>query len=129
MKKTLAVVLCLMLAFSLVACGGAGGAEDTSAKLQEYIDQIPQETWDSMSVDGMNLEIEVRGNYLAYVGTFTIDIPESMVGTLQTSLDATKGTFEALNDQIAEEVPGFAGTIVEYYNSDGKILASITVDK
>ena len=129
MKKTLAVVLCLMLAFSLVACGGAGGAEDTSAKLQEYSDQIPQETWDSMSVDGMNLEIEVRGNYLAYVGTFTIDIPESMVGTLQTSLDATKGTFEALNNQIVEEVPGFAGTIVEYYNNDGKLLASITVDK
>lgn len=162
MKKILALALCLVLGFSLMACGNEetpntdnsdtsnvatealdtmeltedtqpSESEETVASVNATIDayiasiqgQIDQMAA-SLASSGMNLDVVARGNSLAYIYQYSIDVGDTSVlkGNLESSLDSMSDTFTSILDSLRLVIPDAESVIVEYLDMDGNIILS-----
>lgn len=162
MKKILAFALCLVLSFSLLACGneetpntensGTSEAEteasDTTKSTEDTEPSESEETADSdaMTMEafiasiqgqmdqmaaglesmGMNLDVVARGNSLAYVYQYTIDVGDTSLvkDSLERSLDSMSDTFTYILDSLKLAVPDAESVIVEYLDMNGNVILS-----
>ena len=162
MKKILAFALCLVLSFSLLACGneetpntensGTSEAEteasDTTKSTEDTEPSESEETADSAAMTmeafiasiqgqmdqmaaglesmGMNLDVVARGNSLAYVYQYTIDVGDTSLvkDSLERSLDSMSDTFTSILDSLKLTVPDAESVIVEYLDMNGNVILS-----
>lgn len=162
MKKILAFALCLVLSFSLLACGneetpntensGTSEAEteasDTTKSTEDTEPSESEETADSAAMTmeafiasiqgqmdqmaaglesmGMNLDVVARGNSLAYVYQYTIDVGDTSLvkDSLERSLDSMSDTFTYILDSLKLAVPDAESVIVEYLDMNGNVILS-----
>ena len=162
MKKILAFALCLVLSFSLLACGneetpntensGTSEAEteasDTTKSTEDTEPSESEETADSAAMTmeafiasiqgqmdqmaaglesmGMNLDVVARGNSLAYVYQYTIDVGDTSLvkDSLERSLDSMSDTFTYILDSLKLAVPDAESVIVEYLDMEGNVIVS-----
>lgn len=128
MKKFAALFLAVVLAFSLVACGGQDGA----SALKKYVEsdefQAQVQTLTSQYEQlGMKLEIGVEGEQLIYTCTFAEQIDSELGEQFAAALDQQAATFESIASQLKTELKIANPTVlVQYINADGSELASKT---
>ena len=123
MKKTLAVVLALLMAatmvFTLVSCGSA---ED---KVEEYAKEANKqiEPMKSQFNDvGIDVEFEARGTTIVLVMTISDYIEDALEG----QYDALSSTYDSMItiDQIKKECPEVTSLVIEIHNESGRVLFS-----
>ncbi len=131
MKRFAALFLAVVLAFSLVACGGQDGA----AALKKYVEsnefqtliQTQASAYEEM---GIKLDISVEGEQLIYACSFAeqLDNTDNVLGeAFGAALDQQASTFEGIATQLKTELNIANPTVlVKYVNADGSILASKT---
>lgn len=131
MKRFAALFLAVVLAFSLVACGGQDGA----AALKKYVEsnefQSLIKTQSSQYEQlGLKLDISVEGEQLIYACAFTEqqDNTDNVLGdAFEAALDAQASTFEGIASQLKSELNIANPTVlVKYINADGSEIASKT---
>lgn len=128
MKRFAALFLAVVLAFSLVACGGQDGA----AALKKYVEsdefQAQVQTLTSQYEQaGMKLDIGVEGEQLIYTCTFTEQVDSELGEQFAAALDQQAATFEGIASQLKTELKIANPTVlVQYINADGTELASKT---
>lgn len=128
MKKFAALFLAVVLAFSLVACGGQDGA----SALKKYVEsdefQAQVQTLTSQYEQlGMKLEIGVEGEQLIYTCTFAEQIDSELGEQFAAALDQQADVFEGIASQLKTELKIANPTVlVQYINADGSELASKT---
>ena len=140
MKKLLALLLTLVFALSLVACGApASNDDDATSSTASVVDSVnqdivnfistQQETIDSIeeSYAGvLGLELEARGNSLVYKYNYLSDLGDiSLVKTsLDSSLESSAETFASSLTTMQLAVPGMESLIIEYYDMNGTLITS-----
>lgn len=131
MKRFAALFLAVVLAFSLVACGGQDGA----AALKKYVDSDEFQTAMKQQTSayeqmGLKLDITVEGEQLIYTCTFAeqVDNTDNALGEqFDAALDAQASTFEGIASQLKSELKIANPTVlVKYVNADGTEVASKT---
>ena len=109
------------------------GAEVTTGSyesVQAFIDGN-QETFDafkeSLAGSGLSMEILARGNSLVYSYQYTdtsIQDTEEMKTALESSMESQKETFNTVLSSVQLAVPSTESVIVEYFDSEGDIIAT-----
>lgn len=128
MKRFAALFLAVVLAFSLVACGGQDGA----AALKKYVEsdefQAAMKTQTSQYEQlGLKLDISVDGEQLVYTCTFAEQVDSELGEQFEAALDQQAATFEGIASQLKTELKIANPTVlVKYVNADGTELASKT---
>lgn len=128
MKRFAALFLAVVLAFSLVACGGQDGA----AALKKYVEsdefQAAMKTQTSQYEQlGLKLEISVDGEQLVYTCTFAEQVDSELGEQFEAALDQQAATFEGIASQLKTKLKIANPTVlVKYVNADGTELASKT---
>lgn len=107
------------------AASDAGMTTDIS--IQDYVDElVKNEEWQSQvetfESQGLSAKIEARGNSLAYIYQYTVDIPDTTV--VKTSLDATQDSLKSLADSLRTVLSSLDSVIFEYLDINGNIIAT-----
>lgn len=102
---------------------------DDSGALQNYINSIQNQldsVLDSYAQQGLAIKVLARGNSLAYVYRYTIDIPDISAARQQlaSALSAQDSTFQNVLKELKKEVPSAESVIVEYQAKDGSVIYS-----
>ncbi len=79
---------------------------------------------ESIKGQGLSCELEARGNYMAYVYQYSIDLPD--LSTVKTTLDASKDNLKSLADSLKKVYTGIDGVIFEYCDKNGSVIATYT---
>lgn len=130
MKKLVAVVLSLVMALSIAACGGkAGSVQDylnkpeVKSQLDDLIDQMK----------GMGMEMDVTGedNKLIYTYKFDTQIDDAD-GTISAGLEegikSQEATFKNIAKSLKTEIKVKDPVVViKYLNADGSELYSTEI--
>ncbi len=100
--------------------------KDSSA-MQDYIDSIQSQldaALDSYEQMGMSINVVARGNSLAYVYRFNVDVGDvaAVREQLKTALSAQDSSFKNILIALRTEVPSAESVIVEYQNKDGSVI-------
>ena len=128
MKRFAALFLAVVLAFSLVACGGQDGA----AALKKYVESDEFKTAMQAQTSayeelGLKLDISVEGEQLIYTCTFAEQVDSELGEQFEAALDQQAATFEGIASQLKSELKIANPTVlVKYINADGSELASKT---
>lgn len=128
MKKLVAVVLSLVMALSIAACGGkAGNVQDylNKPEVKSQLDALI----DSMKDAGMNMTVTGEDNKLIYTYTFETQLDDAD-GTISAGLEegmkAQESTFKniakSLKDEIKVKDPV---VVIKYLNADGSELYTV----
>ena len=96
--------------------------EDFIANSQEEIDQITAD----LEGSGMELKVVARGNSLAFIYQFQIDLGDTSLlkDALEESLESMSDLFNTMLSSLKQSVPNAESIIVEYLDMDGNLIAS-----
>lgn len=102
---------------------------EDSRTLQSYINSIQSqldEVLDVYAQQGLSIQVVARGNSLAYVYRYTIDIADIATARQQlaSALAMQASTFENVLKELKNEVPSAESVIVEYQAKDGSVIYS-----
>ena len=111
------------------------GKEDKSESvgqnmtLDEYLDSIQGELEQMNAIvqkNGLNLKVTCKNNSLVYTYIYSFDVGDisSVKEALDASLEDTSSTFESSLNELKKYVPGAESIIIEYINTDGKLILS-----
>lgn len=128
MKKLAAVVLSLVMALSIAACGGKAGS------VQDYLDkpEVKSQLDAALSAlegTGMNMTVSGEDNKLIYTYTFETQLDDAD-GTISAGLEegmkAQESTFKniakSLKDEIKVKDPV---VVIKYLNADGSEIYTV----
>lgn len=135
MKKTITLLLVLVLCVSLVACGGDS---DKNPEIVKYVDAHRSELLTSMeqsfaTSSGMTCssDIEVIGN--GFVITIKInemnDIPDEQKEMMQDIYDAMDSSFDMMLEEMKKELSSIEYFTIKVCEKDGDVLATINAGK
>ena len=129
MKKLSALLLCIVLACSLIACGSdktdsSAPAEAGNPAIVKYIESLPDSVYDNAEANNMKLKLEARGNSIVEIYTYTVDVAPNASELLEKAIEGAKSQFEAEVDVLQQECPEIESKIVEYFDKDGNLLAT-----
>lgn len=121
MKKIMALLLCLVLCFSFVACSSKG-----KTSLDDYVASIQDEIESMNDADDMNIKVLARDNSLVYRYQYTFDIEmnDDIKSAIESTLAETDSTFESVLKSVREVVPKVKSVIVEYLDKSGDMIYS-----
>ena len=124
MKKFVAVLLSLLLVFSLSGC--SFGADKT---MDEYIEEnrkMFDTICESLSEDDCSIEISGKGDSLVIKAVINTEVDESVFDAvaevLEQGVEESKDTYIEMLDNAREEVPDAESIIIEYYDANDKLL-------
>lgn len=137
MKKTITLLLVLVLCVSLVACGGDSGS-DKNPEIVKYVDAHRSELLTSMeqsfaTSSGMtcNSDIEVIGD--GFVITIKInemdDVPDEQKEMMQDIYDAMDSSFDMMLEEMKKELSAIEYFTIKVCEKDGDVLATISAGK
>lgn len=115
---TSGIILSLIMAMALLFAGCGSSSPET---LEDYInsDSEAQETIDSLSSDGMN--VDVKGNVITftytYDQTFDEDTIAAMAPEMESAMDSMESTFTGVAADL-EEGSGITGVTVKVVYQD-----------
>ena len=124
MKRVATVLLALVVALSLVACGGkAGPVEDYLSKpeVKAQMDAMS----DSLGSSGMQIEISGEGNKLIYAYTFEsqLDNLDEVKTALEDAMEAQASVFSSIATTLKTEAKvSEPVVVVRYLNADGSLI-------
>ncbi len=142
MKKLLALLLTLVFALSLVACGTPASNDnddDSTSSASSVVDSVNQDIVDLISTQQSTIDsikdqyagtldfaMEARGNSLVYKYSYLSDLGDlSLLKTsLDSSLESGAETFESSLKTMQLAVPGMESLIIEYYDMNGTLITS-----
>lgn len=132
MKKLLAIMLALVLCFSLAACGS-----DNSA-IVDYVEENEEELVSSfeaaftMGAGGMltcDSSVEVEG--MGFIITIKIneleDLDADTKAQIKEGIEATGSGYDSLIEQMQEELPDLEYFELVICEKDGDEIATVTV--
>lgn len=140
MKKYLKVFICLLLTFALIGCGKSAKDknntnvngetnENTKVNLLEKFVEENKSSVETFSNEILDATLVARDNSLVYVYTYKTKYESSVLPTmkkaLETSINEQADTFNAVLNSIKAITPDAKSVIIEYYNADGTLIASI----
>ena len=96
--------------------------EDFIANSQEEIDQITAD----LEGSGMELKVVARGNSLAFIYQFQIDLGDTSLlkDALEESLESMSDLFNTMLSSLKQSVSNAESIIVEYLDMDGNVIVS-----
>lgn len=135
MKKTITLLLVLVMCVSLVACGGDS---DKNPEIVKYVEDNRTELLSSMeesfaTSSGMtcNSDIEVIGN--GFVITIKInemnDVPDEQKEMMQGLYDAMEPAFDQMLEEMKKELSAIEYFTIKVCEKDGDALATISAGK
>lgn len=135
MKKTITLLLVLVLCVSLVACGGDS---DKNPEIVKYVEDNRTELLSSMeesfaTSSGMTCssDIEVIGD--GFVITIKInemnDIPDEQKELMQDIYDAMEPAFDQMLEEMKKELSAIEYFTIKVCEKDGDALATISAGK
>ncbi len=124
MKRVLAIVMCVLLCFSMIACGEKPTVESYIKSIQSDIDAMIAANEGS----GMEMQVVARGNSLVYSYKYTIEIPaenmELVKAALEESMAEVDSSFQQILTALKAEISNAESIIVEYLANDGQVIYS-----
>lgn len=96
--------------------------EDFIANSQEEIDQMTAD----LEGSGMELKVVARGNSLAFIYQFQIDLGDTSLlkDALEESLESMSDLFNTMLSSLKQSVSNAESIIVEYLDMDGNVIVS-----
>lgn len=138
MKKTLAILLALLMVFSLCACGASKDDSDSSSKnskaVEKYVQENKEELLSAMetsfaSSSGMtctsSIEVEGDGFIISININELEDVEDSVKQQLQDTYDQMSAYFNTALEEMQKEVPELKYYKVRVCEKDGDLLALI----
>ena len=132
MKKLIAIVMTLLMVFTLVACSSGGN------KVADYIAAHEDELLSGFNssfegASGMTVESSVEAEGNGMVITVKINeldnVPEEIKTQIATAYEALSPTFETALDDLQKELPELEFYQVKICEKDGDVLATISAGK
>lgn len=124
MKRVATILLALVVALSLVACGGkAATVEDYLSKpeVKAQMDAMSE----SLGSSGMQIKISGEGNKLIYDYTFDAqqDVPDELKTALEDAMTAQASVFSSIATTLKTEAKvSDPVVVVRYLNADGSLI-------
>ena len=128
MKKLTALLLAVLMVFTLVACG----SEEDNAKLVEYVEENGRALEESFSGSGLtcNAKVDVDGN--GFVFTIKIDgidgLTSEQKDLMQETYDGMGSVFDASLSMMQSELPELEELTIKVCEEDGDLIATIHAD-
>lgn len=139
MKKLIAIVLVLVLALSLVACGGSekkDSAKDSS-KIQEYVDKNGADLLSAMEYSfaqsaGMTCTSKIKAVGTTIVIDMNINeldnLTKEQCAAAQSTYDAQSASMSSALEQMQTELPELTGMTINVRECDGDFIAKLVID-
>jgi len=138
MKKTFAILLALLMVFSLCACGASKDDSDSSSKnskaVEKYVTENKEELLSAMEASfatssGMTCtsSIEVEGDgFIISININELEgVEDSVKQQLQDTYDQMSAYFNSALEEMQKEVPELKYYKVRVCEKDGDLLALI----
>lgn len=135
MKKTITLLLVLVLCVSLVACGGDS---DKNPEIVKYVEDNRAELLSGMeqsfaTSSGMTCtsDIEVIGNgFVISININEMDnIPDEQKEMMQGIYDAMGSSFDQMLEEMKKELSAIEYFTIKVCEKDGDVLATINAGK
>ena len=128
MKKLIALILCIVLAFAVTGCG-ASGEQATTDKLNAYLATVQEQvnaTAKATEEQGMKISVAAKDASMVYTFQFLEDISDVplLKSMLESGLEQTSSTYLTSLEKMKEKVPGAKSIIVEYTEKNGSLIYS-----
>lgn len=140
MKKIINGLVCLSLMFLLAGCGSKTNTvndeqpevkQEETLTIQSFVDSM-KESVENFSNDTLTATLEAREDSVVYVYKYKQTFDKSLLSTMKESLETAikkqPEAFENLLKTLKTQIPTAKSVIVEYYNGDGTLIASITFE-
>lgn len=134
MKKIIALLLSLMLVFSLAACGGSDKADVDNSKIKEYVAEHKSELTASMEQSfaasaGLSCDSDIEVKGMGFVISINIhgldDVPAEQKAQMKEAYDGMSSLFESSLELMQKDLPELEYYQVDVCEEDGDLLASI----
>ena len=134
MKKIIALLLSLMLVFSLAACGGSDKADADNSKIKEYVAENKAELLSSMEQSfaasaGLSCDSDIEVKGMGFVISINIhgldDVPAEQNAQMKEAYDGMSSVFESSLELMQKDLPELEYYQVDVCEEDGDLLASI----
>ena len=133
MKKIFALLLSLMLVFSLAACGGSDKADADNSKIKEYVAEHKAELLSAMeqsfTAAGMSCDTDIEVKGMGIVISVNIDglddVPAEQKAQMKEAYDSMSSVFESSLELMQKDLPELEYYQVDVCEEDGDLLASI----
>lgn len=134
MKKIFALLLSLMLVFSLAACGGSDKADADNSKIKEYVAENKADLLSSMEQSfaasaGLSCDSDIEVKGMGFVISLNIhgldNVPAEQKTAMKEAYSALSGTFESALELMQKDLPELEYYQVDVCEEDGDLLASI----
>lgn len=129
MKKVVSVVLAMVMALSIAACGGKSGTVEDYLNKPEIKSQI-DETIEAIEGSGMSMEVIGEGNKMIYSYKFETPIEDEVLDTAKATLEEGVKAQESIFKQAAKELETEgkvkdAVVVIQYLNADGSEIYTV----
>ena len=132
MKKIFALLLSLMLVFSLAACGGSDKADNS--KIKEYVAEHKAELLSSMEQSfaasaGLSCDSDIEVKGMGFVISLNIhgldDVPAEQKAQMKEAYDSMSSVFESSLELMQKDLPELEYYQVDVCEEDGDLLATV----
>ena len=135
MKKTLVLLLALVMCFGLVACGGSSA--DAEAKIADYVAEnksdLIEQFESGFTGSGLTCDTKIKAVGTGFVIDVTIneltEVPEETKEALQSTYDGMSDQFEDALKTMQQEIPEISYYTVNVRAKNGDIAAVVTAGK
>ena len=134
MKKIFALLLSLMLVFSLAACGGSDKADADNSKIKEYVAEHKAELLSAMEQSftasaGLSCDSDIEVKGMGIVISVNIDglddVPAEQKAQMKEAYDSMSSVFESSLELMQKDLPELEYYQVDVCEEDGDLLATV----
>lgn len=129
MKKLLALLLSLLVVFSLVACGGSDANDDVADYVDEHGDELLDDLEEGFSTTGMDCESSIKASGDGVEVKIKIggidDLSKDQKEQIQDTYDNMDSTWEAALEEIQDEESAVKFLRIIVCEEDGDKIATI----
>ena len=138
MKKFLSLLMVLVLAISLVACGDSEGEamSPEAKKVADFVNahraELLESFESSFTSSGLTCTSSIRASGTAFIIDVNVnelyDLDAETKAQLQSTFDSMDGVFDQLLPLMQQDLPELTAFTINICDRDGNQLASITAN-
>ena len=134
MTKLFALLLSLMLVFSLAACGGSDKADADNSKIKEYVAENKADLLSSMEQSfaasaGLSCDSDIEVKGMGFVISLNIhgldNVPAEQKAQMKEAYDSMSSVFESSLELMQKDLPELEYYQVDVCEEDGDLLATV----
>ena len=137
LKKLLALVLVLSMAFCFAACDDEKKTENSTPnsaeeQIQAYIDSQQEDidaAIEAIKAQGEDVKVYAKDSALVYEYKINQDIPESSIADFEASVEDTRSELESSAKEVFDECEAVEEVVYIYYDVDGTKLCELTIER